>query len=309
MVVAPTVANRVAVARGTVAARNVVAAAVIPAAVIPAAVVAAAVIPATIVAATVSVAVTIARISVSVAIRARAPEVAEAEPDADAEVRGRRIVPIAPRIPRVVKAGVRGRGHDVGMLRRGVRRLHGVRGEIVVEVAAVGHLLDDVGHRRFRIVRRRRVFLEPRVVPMAVADEIVYAVRIHGHRCVDGAAAGARDLKRITIAASADLVVLSRLHEVVVARIYREQHAHAAVGVRVQHDDVSVVAHPDGHARTVAAIVALVIERDPDCGFCTRSRRRRCRRRGGHDRKHERNDGGNHGSSCSIPSPGPAAQR
>src|SRR5713101_7436704 len=70
------------------------------------------------------------------------------------------------------------------------------------------------------------------------------------------------DRERLAVAAAAELDRPPAAHEGVVARVEREQHPHAAVGIGAEHDEVAVLAELYVHMRLVAAPVMVLIEPD-----------------------------------------------
>src|SRR6266849_4071070 len=70
------------------------------------------------------------------------------------------------------------------------------------------------------------------------------------------------DRERLAVAAAAELDRPPAAHKCVVARVEREQHPDAAVGIGAEHDEVAVLAELYVHMRLVAAPVIVLIEPD-----------------------------------------------
>src|SRR3989441_1166107 len=106
-----------------------------------------------------------------------------------------------------------------------------VRDRVILEMPCAGHALHDVEQSREWIVFDRFV-AQDAVVPVPVADELVVLERL----CHPGGEHRARAVvvvhhKRIAIRSAPQLLPLPAANEVVVSRIKREQHAHAAIRI------------------------------------------------------------------------------
>src|SRR6266566_5036865 len=135
-----------------------------------------------------------------------------------------------------------------------------VRDRVVLEMPCAGHPLHDVEQSGERIVSDRFV-AQDAVVPVPVADELVVLERL----CHPGGEHRARAVivvhhKRIAIRSTPQLLPLPAANEVVVSRIEREQHAHAAIRIGVQDDEVSILCGLDVDARAVAGRKPVVID-------------------------------------------------
>jgi hypothetical protein len=108
--------------------------------------------------------------------------------------------------------------------------------------------------------------LEQTEVPVVVAHELTELERVAGESRVDGAQARVVvDAERLTIAAAADFEVALAAHEVVLVGIQREQHADAAVGLRVEDQEVTVRLGAGVDLHPVAALqVARLVDPDSD---------------------------------------------
>jgi len=59
------------------------------------------------------------------------------------------------------------------------------------------------------------------------------------------------DVERLAVPAAADLDLVAAPHEVVLARIEREEHTHTTLGVGAEHDHVAVIRQLHVDARLV----------------------------------------------------------
>src|SRR6266566_3079715 len=135
-----------------------------------------------------------------------------------------------------------------------------VRDRVVLEMPSAGHALHDVEQSGERVVLDR-VVAQDAVVPVPVADELVVLERL----CHPGGEHRAGPVvvvhhKRVAIRSTAQLLPLPAANEVVVSRIEREQHAHAAIRIGVQDDEVSILCGLDVDARAVAGRKPVVID-------------------------------------------------
>src|SRR6266566_1962062 len=135
-----------------------------------------------------------------------------------------------------------------------------VRDRVVLEMPSAGHALHDVEQSGERVVLDR-VVAQDAVVPVPVADELVVLERL----CHPGGEHRAGPVvvvhhKRVAIRSTAQLLPLPAANEVVVSRIEREQHAHAAIRIGVQDDEVSILRGLDVDARAVAGRKPVVID-------------------------------------------------
>src|SRR6266566_8166114 len=135
-----------------------------------------------------------------------------------------------------------------------------VRDRVILEMPCAGHALYDVEQSGERIVSDRFV-AQDAVVPVPFADELVVLERL----CHPGGEHRARAVivvhhKRIAIRSTPQLLPLPAANEVVVSRIEREQHAHAAIRIGVQDDEVSILCGLDVDARAVAGRKPVVID-------------------------------------------------
>jgi hypothetical protein len=111
---------------------------------------------------------------------------------------------------------------------------------VILEGLPTGHHMNDVEEAGLRIVahaiRRNRA-----VVPVVAADETLTIERVRRpcgqHRAV---ALGPYDRKSAVVSASQDLERLAAPDEIILNGIEREQHADAAVEIRVQDHHVAV---------------------------------------------------------------------
>src|SRR5437667_8400288 len=155
-------------------------------------------------------------------------------------------------------------------------RFDHVRHNVVVEVPVGSHALDHVEQRRFLVVTRV-AHVEHAVIPVVAAHELVELERGFRPGGKDNAGALAVvHVERLAIAATAHLDGLMPAHERVVARIEREQHAHAPVRIGAEDDDIAVIGEPDVHPGLVAASeIIVVVEPDFDGGIITSDGRNR----------------------------------
>lgn len=139
---------------------------------------------------------------------------------------------------------------------------HTVLGHVVVEVRTRSHSGGDVRQVGLGIVE-----YEPRIgqaiVPVLVACEFVEAKRI-ARECgvyrTDTALS--EDAEGFTIAPTPDLEFATALHEVVLDRIDREQDAHAAIRLGMQHEQIPVRCDARIDSDTVAQPHLTPIEPD-----------------------------------------------
>jgi hypothetical protein len=104
-------------------------------------------------------------------------------------------------------------------------------------------------------------------VPVVVAHEPVVAERVGGENCHDRTrTVGSVHKERVAVRAPANLDAPAAADEVVIRGIEWEQHAHPAIRVGVQHDEVAVLSRLDVNAGAVAAGELLVIEIDANWG-------------------------------------------
>ncbi len=122
-----------------------------------------------------------------------------------------------------------------------------------------GHLLHNVQQHRFRIIRGPAIVADHAVVPVIAAYEIIEVERILRVRGQHHARSrGLLHEERFAIPSPADLDALATAHEVVQARIQREQHTRTSIFIRAQHHQVTVLSGPHVNARTITLLVLRI---------------------------------------------------
>jgi hypothetical protein len=111
---------------------------------------------------------------------------------------------------------------------------------VVFEGLATGHHMSDVEEAGLRIVAHA-IRRNHSVVPVVAADETLTIERVRRpcgqHRAVP---LGPHDRKSAIVSASQDLERLAAADEIILNGIEREQHADAAVEIRVEDHHVAV---------------------------------------------------------------------
>jgi hypothetical protein len=111
---------------------------------------------------------------------------------------------------------------------------------VIFEGLATGHHMNDVEEAGLRIVAHT-IRRNHAVVPVVAADETLTKERVRRpcgqHRTV---ALRLYDRKRAVVSAPQNLERLAAADEIILNGIEREQHAHAAVEIRVHDHHVAV---------------------------------------------------------------------
>ena len=213
--------------------------------------------------------------------------------DAEAHARVRIRIPVGPAGVRVAVVA-----EEAGVV---VVPLHIIRHHVVIPVRVVRRedAPGEVGERDVGVAADAPVG-DHAVVPVVARLDRVVDERVGGGDGEQVAHAGVIvHGEGVARGVALDFELLPPAHEVVLPRIAREQHAHAAVGVDAEQGDVGVLVRPDVDARAVAAEEGVVALRGPDldAGLVIAGwpDGRRSRRPG--DRGSEQRDVSQHGSS------------
>lgn len=124
--------------------------------------------------------------------------------------------------------------------------------EVVIEVSTRCQAQNQVRDFRFRIIGHVPHIAQS-VIPMITAYVFIELERVARKRGENSPYSfGCVDPERFSVTAPANFEFLSAADEVVVYRIEREQHPHASVWLRVQHEQVAVSLSADVNSHAVA---------------------------------------------------------
>ena len=216
--------------------------------------------------------------------------------DAEAHARVRIRIPGGPAGVRVAVVA-----EEAGIV---VVPLHIIRHHVVIPVRVVRRedAPGEVGERDVGVAADAPVG-DHAVVPVVARLDRVVDERVGGGDGEQVAHAGVVvHGEGVARGVALDFELLPSAHEVVLPRIAREQHAHAAVGVDAEQGDIGVLVRPEVDASAVAAEEGVIALRGPDldaglviAGWAYGRRGRSSRRAG--DRRSEQRDVSQHGSS------------